>query len=67
MARKVDPEIAKLIKAAEAHGCTVEQTKGGHWKVKVPGAGIVVLASTPSDKRGTKNARSRLRQMGVDV
>jgi hypothetical protein len=67
MARKASPEIAGLIKAAKAHGCTVEQTKGLHWKVKVPGKGIVVLASTPSDHRGTKNARSRLRQMGVDV
>ena len=63
MASKKDTK--ELLKEAEGQGWRIEKTKGGHWRVFSPdGAGIVYVASTPSDHRGFKNTIAKMRQYG---
>jgi hypothetical protein len=65
---KVDEQVAKLLHAAEAAEWRIDGGGSSHWKVYPPGEhAMVPLASTPSDKRGTLNVRSRLRRAGLDV
>lgn len=60
-------EMRKLLRAAKASGCRIERARTGHIKVHAPSGGFTVLATTPSDRRGFLNARSRLRRLGVDI
>lgn len=63
---KATEQLLAAVEAQFGKG-SVEQTKGSnHFQVKVPG-GIVTLANTPSDHRSVKNARSRLRRLGVEL
>jgi predicted RNA binding protein YcfA (HicA-like mRNA interferase family) len=57
----------RLLKQAEAAGCQVRNTRGGHVQIKAPGGGIVTASATPSDPRSVKNTRAQLRRAGVDV
>lgn len=43
-------------------GIPVDRTSRGHWRVRVPGGGIVVTSGTPSDHRAGDNFRSGLRR-----
>lgn len=60
-------EVARLLSLARAQGATVRQTRNGHWQVLVPGGGIVVTGSTPSDHRAVKNFAAQLRRAGLTV
>ena len=44
------------------NGIKVELSKGGHYRVFIPGGKIVVTASTPSDHRGQLNFRAEIRR-----
>jgi transcriptional/translational regulatory protein YebC/TACO1 len=57
-------DITKLIKKARQQGWRVEQTKNCHYKFFAPNGTIVVAGSTPSENRGFKNLKSRLRARG---
>jgi hypothetical protein len=45
----------------------IRATNGNHYKIVVPGRGVVIVPQTPSDWRSVKNCRSRLRHLGVKV
>lgn len=40
-------------------------TGGGHLRWQAPDGTAVITASTPSDRRGSRNDRSRLRRAGL--
>jgi len=54
-------DIEDLIEWCLDNGMPVAKTRNGHWRVETP-TGPVFMPSTPSDKRGVKNARSLLRR-----
>lgn len=60
-----DDYFRRLLRDAEAQGCRVERTAGGHIKVMLPNGGMVVTAGSPSDKRGMKNFESALKRNGI--
>ena len=47
----------------EFDGLRVELTNGGHYRLRLPGAQVVHMASTPSDWREFLNTRARLRRV----
>lgn len=51
---------------AAQQGWTVEHTRGGHERWLAPDGAIVIMASTPSDKRAWLNARAALRRAGLE-
>lgn len=58
-------EMRELVKALEAQGFTVEQTRGKHWLVRnAEGQAVCTMANTPSDGRGWLNAIAALRRAG---
>ena len=61
-------DVRQLLKAAEARGCEVSRTKGGHWRISRPGCPPVTLSNTPSDARAMRNALADLkRNLGVNL
>jgi hypothetical protein len=63
----VKREVQDLLALARARGCAVVPTRNGHYKVLVPGGGLVVVPRTPSDWRSIRNIRSDLRKAGLDI
>lgn len=65
------PEIRKLLKLAHCQGYRVSLTGGHHYKITTPAhyreAATVFSPSTPSDIRGIRNVRQKLRHIGVDI
>jgi hypothetical protein len=58
-------DLRKLITALEDQGYIVSTSAKGHYLVSTEhGRRVAVLAGTPSDRRGIKNAISRLRRSG---
>lgn len=65
-------EIRDLLLAAHHQGYVVEPTHNHHLRVSPPPdcpekSGSVHVAGTPSDYRGLRNLRSRLRRIGVII
>jgi len=57
-------DLKQLLRAAEARGWQVELTRrGGHLRLVHPAGGLVVAASTPSDRRALANLRAQLRRV----
>jgi predicted RNA binding protein YcfA (HicA-like mRNA interferase family) len=54
-------DLAKLLRQASACGWQVMRTRR-HWRLLHPNGGIVVLSSTPSDRRALLNVRAQLRR-----
>lgn len=55
-------ETAKFLRR-EAAGWQAERTRGGHLRLRHPDAGWpVILAATPSDRRGLRNTLSEMRR-----
>lgn len=48
-------------------GCTIQLRRGGHYRIDIPGGGIVFHASTPSDHRFEKNTLRDLRKAGLKL
>jgi hypothetical protein len=63
----VTTALRRLARHAEAHGWTIRHTRDGHLVWIAPTGQRVVSASTPSDRRGLRNHRARLRRAGLDV
>jgi len=61
----MNKDIIKLIKRARGQGWRVEPTKNSHYKFFAPDGTIVVAGSSPSENRGFKNLKSRLRARGL--
>ncbi|OPC84199.1 hypothetical protein B4N89_27645 [Embleya scabrispora] len=59
-------EIKNLIKALEAQGFTVVQSKSNHYKVYKGGRLIATLPATPSDRRSLLNCIAVLRRAGYN-
>jgi predicted RNA binding protein YcfA (HicA-like mRNA interferase family) len=55
-------DLERLLRAARASGWVVARTKGGHWLLRHPAGGTVVMSSTPSDRRALANFRSQVRR-----
>jgi hypothetical protein len=51
-----------LRKLLSKYGATVSKTGGGHWRIALPGGGIVVASGTPSDRRALQEIRADLRR-----
>jgi hypothetical protein len=58
-------ELEQLLNEARALGATVTKTRSGHYRVLVPGGGIVICPRTPSDWRSVLNTRADLRKAGL--
>ena len=55
-------DLKQVLRQAQAHGWRVQPTRGGHWRLRHPGGGIVVTSSTPSDHRALANFKAQLRR-----
>jgi hypothetical protein len=66
-AKACDKSLEALLRQAEGKGCAISGGGSRHFKILVPGAGIVITHSTGSDKRAHKNTVARLKRMGVTV
>ena len=51
-----------LRRLAQAHGCTLERTNGGHWRLHHPDGGVVIAAFTPGDAGHLRVIRGCLRR-----
>lgn len=61
-------DMKRLLAQAEAAGCRIVPTNGGHVSIYCPdGKTIVTAASTPSDHRSIKNTVALLRRAGVTI
>lgn len=60
-------DMQALLQRAKSMGCTITLTGSGHFKVLVPGGGVVFAPQTPSDWRSLMNVRRDLRQAGLDI
>lgn len=60
-------DVRAILKAAVAAGCVVTVSGGGHYRIAVPGGGLVFASVTPSSDRAAANLRADLRRAGVDV
>ena len=68
VANSYKKEIKTIVKAAESQGCVFRiSRKNSHGSLLIPGGGIVVFSSTPSDSHAVKNFRSDLRRAGIRV
>lgn len=72
----VPDRLKDVVKAAEAAGWTYDRTKRDHPRLTPPKGtlrpggdrqGPITFASSPSDIRGDRNGRARLRRAGVDI
>lgn len=52
--------IKEILKKHD--GWTVKRGGNGHWKCRHVNGALVVMGSTPSDRRALKNFRARLRR-----
>lgn len=59
-------ETRQLIRLAKKQGWSAELTKGGHVRLTPPNGDYIVMPS-PSDWRGIRNAKARLRRAGLVV
>lgn len=58
-------EIAAIIRELDRQGFTVDMGGSGHWKVKDgDGRLVTVIAASPGDGRGLRNAIAVLRRAG---
>jgi predicted RNA binding protein YcfA (HicA-like mRNA interferase family) len=55
-------DLERLLRQASACGWQVARTRGGHWRLLHPSGGIVVMSSTPGDRRALLNMRAQLRR-----
>lgn len=60
-------ELERLLDRASEEGATVQRTGGGHWKVTAPDGSTCYCPATPSDYRGVRNVRAKLRRIGLNV
>lgn len=47
---------------AAEFGCTVEQTKSHHWRLRHPSGWFVITSGTPGEGRGFGNMRALLKR-----
>lgn len=52
---------------AAEYGCTVEHTKGSHYKITHPDGWFVFASRTPSDARALRHVRSDLHRKANGV
>ncbi len=60
-------DMQDLVAEVRAAGWTVTYTGAGHWRCQGPAGGLVFCASTPTDSRAVRNARTQLRKAGLDL
>lgn len=59
-------DVRELIRLIQSDGGEVSMTPGGHWKVYNPVTKRSVrIPASPGDVRSLKNARSRIRKIGL--
>lgn len=58
-------DVDDLIEQARTLGAIVRRTAKGHWKIVVPGGGIVVCPGSPSCSRSVRDTRAQLRRAGM--
>ena len=63
-ARKETGDLLTCIKAA---GGEVRRSRSGHWKIYLGNRLVTTIASSSSDVRSIRNARSILRRAGLTV
>jgi predicted RNA binding protein YcfA (HicA-like mRNA interferase family) len=63
MSRTIRKDVAEVIKWAERRGFTlVGPTGSGHWKLRHPRCGVIIMAQTPGGGRWQQNAKSLIRR-----
>lgn len=60
-------EVKAFVRTLERFGYTVENSGGGHLKVRWHGVFAFMLPVSPSDHRWAKNKVSEMRQRGFPV
>ena len=54
-------KIEREIRAIAPEGSTVTR-RSRHYRIELPGGGVVVVASTPGDRRFMRNVRADVRR-----
>ena len=57
-------DLKEILREAEGQGWRVEEGSKNHKLYSPDGEGLVIVAKTPSDPRGLKNAVARMRRYG---
>lgn len=65
--RAGNKDVQGLIDAAIAAGASVTRAGSDHFAVEYPGAGRVIIASTPSSQRTIHRDRAKLRSAGIAI
>lgn len=58
-------DMMKLVKLAKKHGCTVERTGSGHWKITTPSGLTIVTSFSPSNPGPYRDTVRYLKKAGV--
>lgn len=63
--RKMKPEVREIVDWAEPHGWVLDDRPDGsdHWVLRHPSGETVRLPATPSEYRGTANAKAKIRRI----
>ena len=56
----MNKDLRKLLD--QFPGATARKTGGNHWRIALPGGGLVVASNTPSDRRALQEIRADLRR-----
>lgn len=60
-------DLHRLLEQLEAVGCTVKLTGSGHYQIRIPQGGIVVVSSSPSRRGFLKTFKADLRRAGLNL
>ena len=63
----MNPDLRRLLKAAERAGATVTRRANNHYRIAIPGGPVVFTSSSPSDHRTLLNTRAALRRAGLHI
>jgi len=58
-------DMMKLMKRAKKHGCIVERTGGGHWKITTPSGAVITTSFSPSNPGPYRDTLRALQKEGV--
>lgn len=61
---KCRKDVREVIRYAQSHGFDIEGLTGsGHWRMKHPTGGLLIVAATPRGYRWRQNARAQIRRI----
>jgi len=64
---KLSKDFRQLLTKVRESGCTIEVSRGGHYRITAPSGRFIFTSQTPSDVRALHRIRSNLRKIGVNI